>query len=80
VIIIVGIEGFEPITTSPDKAEIHQAEPTVKIYDPAARPEMVVLVPVPIVVVPSGVRVMVHVPLAGRPFNTTLPVGIKQEG
>jgi hypothetical protein len=35
---------------------------------------MVVLVPVPVVVVPPGVLVNVHVPVAGKPFNTTLPV------
>jgi hypothetical protein len=35
---------------------------------------MVVLIPVPVVVLPPGVRVNVHVPVAGNPFNTTLPV------
>ena len=41
---------------------------------PAARPEIVVLIPVPFVVTPPGLRVNVHVPLEGNPFNTTLPV------
>ena len=36
---------------------------------------MVVVVPVP--VIPPGL--MVHVPDAGRPFSTTLPVGTEQE-
>ena len=41
---------------------------------------MVVLVPVPVVVVPPGVLVSVHVPLAGKPLNTTLPVGTEHVG
>ena len=32
------------------------------------------------VVVPPGLLVSVHVPVAGRPFNTTLPVAIAQVG
>lgn len=30
--------------------------------------------------VPPGVRVIVHVPVPGRPFSTTLPVGDVQLG
>ena len=41
---------------------------------------MVVLVPVPVVVVPPGIRVSVHVPEAGNPDKTTLPVDIWQVG
>jgi hypothetical protein len=41
---------------------------------------MVVLVPVPVVVLPPGVRVRVHVPVAGNPFNTTLPVAREHVG
>jgi hypothetical protein len=37
-------------------------------------------VPVPVVVVPPGVRVKVHVPVEGRPLKTTLPVGTAQVG
>jgi hypothetical protein len=47
---------------------------------PAARPEIVVLVPVPVVVIPPGVQVSVHIPVDGKPLKTTLPVGIKQVG
>ena len=47
---------------------------------PGASPEMVVLVPVPVVVIPPGVRVSVHVPVAGKPFNTTLPVATVHVG
>ena len=35
---------------------------------------MVTLVPVPIVVLPPGVIVIVHVPVNGKSFKTTLPV------
>ncbi len=41
---------------------------------------MVLLVPVPVVVVPPGVLVNVHVPVAGKPFKTTLPVAVEQVG
>ena len=37
-------------------------------------PEIVVLVPVPVVVTPPGVRVNVHLPVAGNPSSLTLPV------
>jgi hypothetical protein len=33
-----------------------------------------VLVPVPVVVTPSGFRDKVHVPVLGKPFKTTPPV------
>ena len=35
---------------------------------------MVVLIPVPVVVTFPGVLVSVQVPVAGKPFKTTLPV------
>ena len=41
---------------------------------------MVVLMPVPVVIVPPGVLVSVHVPVAGKPLNTTLPVGTEHVG
>ena len=41
---------------------------------------MVELVPEPVVVVPPGDLVRVHVPVAGNPFNTTLPVATLQVG
>ena len=41
---------------------------------------MVELVPVPVVVVPPGVLVRVHVPVAGKPFKSTLPVATVQVG
>jgi len=41
---------------------------------------MAVLVPVPVVVAPPGLVVTVHVPNAGKPFNTTLPVATVHVG
>ena len=41
---------------------------------------MVELMPVPVVIVPPGVLVNVHVPEAGKPLKTTLPVAIAQVG
>ena len=41
---------------------------------------MVVLVPGPVVVVPPGVLVNVHVPDEGKPLKTTLPVATAQVG
>ena len=36
--------------------------------------------PVPVVVIPPGERVIVQFPVNGRPFNITLPVGTTQVG
>jgi hypothetical protein len=47
---------------------------------PAGIPEIVALIPVPVLVVPPGVLVNVQVPVAGRPFKTALPVAIVQVG
>ena len=41
---------------------------------------MVVVVPVPVVVTPPGLRVKVQVPVAGNPDKSTLPVASKQVG
>jgi hypothetical protein len=41
---------------------------------------MVVDVPVPVVVVPPGDMVKIHVPEAGKPDNKTLPVATVQVG
>ena len=69
------------ITTLAEAAEIHpEALVTVKVYVPAASNEIVELVPVPVEVDPPGERVRVHVPLAGNPLKTTLPVAKVQLG
>ncbi len=41
---------------------------------------MLLLVPVPVVVIPPGVLVNVHVPVAGKSFKTTPPVAVEHVG
>jgi hypothetical protein len=41
---------------------------------------MVLLIPVPVAITPSGLRVSVQVPLAGNPLKTTLPDGTANVG
>ena len=67
--------------TLAEAGEIHpEALVTVYVYVPAASDEMVELVPEPVEVVPPGDLVNVHVPVAGNPFSTTLPVARAQVG
>ena len=74
---LVGGLGMAFMTTFAEGADIHVALETVKLYVvPAASPVTVVLVPVP--VMPPGL--IVHVPVLGRSLNTTLPVGVTQDG
>ena len=47
---------------------------------PVPIPETVVLVPVPVVITPPGVRVKLQDPEAGKPFKTTLPVTTEHVG
>ena len=69
------------IITFPDAGETQpEALVTVKVYVPDGRPDIVLLVPVPEVVIPPGVLVNVHVPVEGKPFNTTLPVATVHVG
>ena len=76
-----GVFGCALITTLPDADEVHPAAlVTMKVCVPVAIPDMVVLVPVPLVVVPPGFLVKVQVPEAGKPLNTTLPVATVQVG
>lgn len=76
-----GVDGLALITTLPDDSEIHpDAFITVKVYVPAKSPVMVVLVPVPVAVVPPGILVNLQVPIEGKPFNITLPVGTEHVG
>jgi hypothetical protein len=77
----VGTDGCAIIITFADDPDIQLfALITVKVWVPAGRPDMVVLVPPPIVATPPGVRVRVHVPIEGKPLNTTLPVGTEHVG
>jgi hypothetical protein len=73
----VGVVGCVLIITFPDAAEIHP-DALVTVYEntPAVSPDMVLLDPVP--VMPPGF--IVHMPDAGRPFNTTLPVATVHVG
>jgi len=69
------------ITTFADEGEVHPAAlVTVKEYVPGSNPVTVVLVPVPVVITPSGLLVSVQVPVEGRPLRITLPVGTVHEG
>ena len=74
----VGADGATCIITSADARDIHPAAlVTLKLYVPGVRFEMVVLVPVPAI----APGLIIHIPVAGRPFNTTLPVvAIHEEG
>jgi hypothetical protein len=65
----------------PDATEVHpKTFVTVKEYVPATSPDIIEIVPVPVVVVPPGLLVKVQVPEAGKPFKTTLPVARAQVG
>src|SRR5450759_1261126 len=69
--VTVGAATMGLMTTSADASEIHPAASvTVKLYVPAAKPVMVVVVPVPVI----APGLIVQVPVAGNPLNTTLPV------
>lgn len=75
----VGIEGtigWALITTLVDANDVHpDALVTVKVYVPVAKPEIVLLVPVP-TIEPGFI---VQFP-AGKLFKTTLPVAVAQVG
>jgi len=71
-----GVEGCALMTTLPDAGEVHPAAlVTVYVRVPVAKPEMVVLEPVP--AIDPGLIVQLPV---GKPFNTTLPVANAQVG
>lgn len=71
-----GVTGCALITTFADAGEIHpKALVTVKVRVPAARPDIVVLVPDPAM----DPGFMVQLPV-GKPLNTTLPVATVHVG
>jgi hypothetical protein len=77
----VGVTGCGLIITSCEGSEVHSLKPlTVNVYVPGCIPVIVVLTPVPVYVAPSGWRVKVHEPGAGRPEMNTLPVDILHDG
>jgi hypothetical protein len=53
---------------------------TVNVYVPEEMTETIVVLPVPVVVIPPGVRVNVQVPVAGKPFKITLPIAREHVG
>ena len=79
--VIVGAVGWALITTLADETEVQPEElVTINEYVPAARPAIVALVPVPVVMVPPGVTFNDQVPVEGKLFKTTLPVANAQDG
>lgn len=71
-----GVTGCAFITTLADPGEVHPAKlVTVNEYDPGAIPDMVLLVPVPVM----APGLIVQFP-AGSPFTITVPVATAQVG
>jgi hypothetical protein len=71
-----GVAGWAAITTLADGDEAHPAAfITVKLYVPATRPEIVVVIPVPAI----APGLIVQLP-AGKLLRTTLPVATAQVG
>ena len=69
-----GLPGCMLITTDAEAPEVQPDElDTINEYDPASKPVIVVLVPVPVAFTVPGLRVNVHVPDSGSKFNITLP-------
>lgn len=69
------------ITTSADTGDTHPAAlATVNVYVPGGTEVTVRVAPVPDIVTFPGVRVRFHVPEAGRPLSSTLPVESAQVG
>jgi hypothetical protein len=70
-----GTTGWGLMVTFPDDTDVQPVElVTVNVYVPDEMAETVVVIPVPVVVAPPGFLVIVQVPVAGKPFNITLPV------
>ena len=71
-----GVAGCGSMTTLPEEAEMQPSElVTVNVCVPVAKPEIVVLAPLP-AMLPG---LMVQLP-DGKPFKTTLPVARAQVG
>jgi len=76
-----GVTGAGLIVLFCEGADVHPAPlVTVNEYVPAARPAIVVVVPVPVVVTPPGFRVIVQDPDIGSPDMEIVVVGIAQVG
>ena len=73
----VGVDGCALMTTLHDACEVQpDALVTVKLKVPVGIPEIVVLVPEPVI----DPGLMVQVPEAGKPIKTTLPEATVQVG
>lgn len=71
-----GVAGCVLITTSADAPEVQPTEfVTVKVYDPAAKPEIVVLA-----VLPTWFPGLIVQFPAGKPLRITLPVATEHVG
>ena len=69
------------IVTSAEAGETHPAAfATVNVYVPGGMAITVRVGPVPAIVTFPGVLVRVHVPVAGNPLTSTLPVDRAQVG
>ena len=77
-----GVAGCGSIVAPVDATDVQpKLFSTVKVYEVlAASPEIVPVVPVLVSVAPPGDAVTVHVPEAGSPLKSTLPVGVEQSG
>jgi len=76
-----GVTGCALITTSDEAGEAQPAAfATVNVYVPGGMAATVRVAPVPLIVTLPGLRVRVHVPVAGRPLRATLPVDRAQVG
>ena len=76
-----GIAGCAVIIIPVDGGDMHPAESmTVKVYVPADRLDILVLIPEPAVVTSPGERISVQIPVAGKPFNSTAPDSTAQVG
>ena len=59
---------------------MHPLTVTVNCQVPVGTVEITVVVPVPLYVIPPGVRVTVQLPVAGNPLSAILPVDNRQVG
>jgi hypothetical protein len=77
----LGVTGCTLMTNSAEAGDTHPAAfATVNVYAPGGIAVTVRVVPVPLIVTFPGMRVSVHVPVAGRPLRETLPVDRAQVG
>ena len=70
-----GAAGCALMAILADVGEVHpEILETLSVYVPASIPDIFVVVPDPDVIIPAGVLIIVQIPVAGKPLNSTLPV------